>query len=88
VVSDPPAADIEDTELTGVGGEQPEDAVGAGGEEPEGAEFPESGYGPGAYEQGGSHTTDVIAAAAFAMAVAMLAGGFYLRRRVEQGQAL
>jgi hypothetical protein len=88
VVSDPPAADIEDTELTGAGGEQPEDAVGAGGEEPEGAEFPESGYGPGAYEQGGSHTTDVIAAAAFAMAVAMLAGGFYLRRRVEQGQAL
>jgi hypothetical protein len=75
----PPEAEVEVTS-----GEQPEDGVGAGGEEPEGSEFPESGYGPGSYQQGRSHAADVIATAAFALAIVMLGTGFALRRKYEE----
>jgi hypothetical protein len=78
---EPPAAELEDG--VGAGGEQPEDAVGAGGEEPEGSEFPESGTGPGSYNQEGSAITDVIAMFSFALAIGMLATGFYMRRKYE-----
>lgn len=86
VVADPPEASIEETTGdAGAGGEQPEGAANAGEEQPEGAEgVPGAGYGPGSYQQGGSHAADVIAAAAFALAIAMLSAGFWLRKNAEQ----
>jgi hypothetical protein len=88
VIADtPPEAELEAG--VGAGGEQPEDAVGAGGEQPEDQEFPESGTGPGSYGggDGGSHAADVIATFSFALAIAMLGMGFYMRRKYEEQES-
>jgi hypothetical protein len=93
IVAEPPASSADDTGAViddsydvGTTGEEPENAADSAGsgEQPEDAEFPESGYGPGSYDDGRSHAADVIATFAFMLAIGMLATGFYMRKKYEQ----